>query len=150
MLPVPLDLNKEHLELLHRALGRGLVTWQYIEGTLYLAALAASGVSHAECAKKFYGFTGAGGRLKFTNHLLEAKLDPVAYERSWRPIYEELKTFVSYRNSLAHFEVYHVSDHADLEPIQEVEIHGQAIALVKRRSMILIIARRMKAATVLA
>jgi len=36
------------------------------------------------------------------------------------------------------------------EPIQEVEIHGQAIALVKRRSMILIIARRMKAATVLA
>jgi hypothetical protein len=37
-----------------------------------------------------------------------------------------------------------------LEPIQEVEIHGQAIALVKRRSMILIIARRMKAATVLA
>lgn len=37
-----------------------------------------------------------------------------------------------------------------LEPIQEVEIYGQAIALVKRRSMILIIARRMKAATVLA
>jgi hypothetical protein len=25
-----------------------------------------------------------------------------------------LKTFVSYRNSLAHFEVYHVSDHAGL------------------------------------
>ena len=36
MLPTPLDLNREHLELLYRALGRGLVVYQYVEGTLYL------------------------------------------------------------------------------------------------------------------
>jgi hypothetical protein len=37
-----------------------------------------------------------------------------------------------------------------LEPIQEVGIHGQGVDLVKRRSMRRIIARRMKAATVVA
>ena len=46
MLPAPLDLNKEHLELLYRALGRGLVVSQYVEGTLYLAAFAAAGIDH--------------------------------------------------------------------------------------------------------
>ena len=35
-----------------------------------------------------------------------------------------------------------------LEPIQEVEIHEQGLGLVKRRSMMRIMARRMKAATV--
>jgi DNA-binding transcriptional MerR regulator len=37
-----------------------------------------------------------------------------------------------------------------LEPIQEVGIHGQRVDLVNRRSMRRIIARRMKAATVVA
>jgi len=37
-----------------------------------------------------------------------------------------------------------------LEPIQEVEIHGQTFDLVKRRSMMRIMARRMKATTVVA
>ena len=37
-----------------------------------------------------------------------------------------------------------------LEPIQEVEIHEQRLGLVKRLSMMRIMARRMKAATVLA
>ena len=37
-----------------------------------------------------------------------------------------------------------------LEPIQELGIHGQVVDLVKRLSMILIIARRMKAAAVCA
>jgi hypothetical protein len=37
-----------------------------------------------------------------------------------------------------------------LEPIPEVEIQGQGIGRVKRRSMTRIIAKRMKAATVLA
>lgn len=37
-----------------------------------------------------------------------------------------------------------------LEPIQEVEIHEQRLGLVKRLSMMRIMARRTKAATVLA
>jgi hypothetical protein len=40
--------------------------------------------------------------------------------------------------------------HSLLEPIQEVMIQAQVVDLVKRRSMMRIIARRMKAATVLA
>jgi hypothetical protein len=38
----------------------------------------------------------------------------------------------------------------NLEPIQEVEIHEQRLSLVKRLSMMRIMARRMKAALVLA
>jgi hypothetical protein len=111
VLPAPSDLNKEHLELLYRARGRGLVVSQYLEGTLYLAAFAAAGLGHEECAKQFYGnFHGVGGRLNFTNRLLKTKLNTHAYDRSWRPILEELQTFVEYRNSLAHFEVYHITD----------------------------------------
>jgi hypothetical protein len=115
LLPAPFDLNREHLELLYRALGRGLVACQYVEGTLYLAAFAACGLGHVECAKQFYGrFAGAGGRLNFTDRALKAKLDSTPYERSWRPIYDELQTFVRYRNSLAHFEVYHITDESRL------------------------------------
>lgn len=115
MLPTPLDLNREHLEFLYRALGRGLVACQFVEGTLYLAAFGASGLCHVECAKEFYGrFTGPGGRLNFTDRALKAKLASTPYERSWRPIYSELQTFVRYRNSLAHFEVYHITDETRL------------------------------------
>jgi hypothetical protein len=115
LLPAPLDLNKEHLELLYRALGRGLVVSQSVEGTLYLAAFAAAGLGHVECAKKFYGDDhGVGGRLNFTDRLLKTKLDSSAYDRLWRPICEELQTFVEYRNSLAHFEVYHITEETGL------------------------------------
>ncbi len=115
MLPAPIDLNKEHLELLYRALGRGLVVSQFVEGTLYLAAFAAAGLGHVECAKQFYEhFHGAGGRLNFTDRLLKTRLDSNAYDRSWRPIFKELRTFVEYRNSLAHFEVYHIADETGL------------------------------------
>jgi hypothetical protein len=115
MLPAPLVLNEEHLELLYRALGRGLVVSQYVEGTLYLAAFAAAGIGHDQCAKQFYGnFHGMGGRLNFTDRLLRTRLGTNAYNRSWRPIFEELKTFVEYRNSLAHFEVYHITNETGL------------------------------------
>ena len=90
MLPTPLDLNREHLELLYRALGRGLVVCQYVEGTLYLAAFAASEIGHIECAKQFYGLPGTGSRLHLTDRKLKAKLDSIAYGRSWRPIFDEL------------------------------------------------------------
>ena len=93
MLPAPFDLNKEDLELLYRALGRGLVVWQFVEGTLYLAAFAASGVSHADCAKKFFSLPGARGRVKFVDQALKSKLDPKAYDLSWLPIYKELGSF---------------------------------------------------------
>lgn len=57
---------------------------------------------------------GPGGRLNFTDRALKAKLASTPYERSWRPIYSELQTFVRYRNSLAHFEVYHITDETRL------------------------------------
>lgn len=115
MLPAPLNVNKEDLELLYRALGRGLVVCQYVEDTLYLAAFAASRLSHGECAKQFYGkFHGVGGRLNFTDRVLKTKLNSTAYDRSWHVIFEELQRFVEYRNSLAHFEVYHITEETGL------------------------------------
>jgi hypothetical protein len=85
MLPAPLNRNEADLEVLYRALGRGLVQWQSIEPALYLAAFGAMGVSHAECSKEFFKRSGAGGRLNFTDGLLVKALLSEAYEKSWAP-----------------------------------------------------------------
>jgi hypothetical protein len=111
MLPAPLNRNEADLEVLYRALGRGLVQWQSIEPALYLAAFGAMGVSHAECSKEFFKKTGAGGRLELTDGALKKALRPDAYEKTWVPLYNDTKSYVKYRNFLAHFEVYHITDH---------------------------------------
>jgi hypothetical protein len=111
MLPAPLNLNEADLEVLYRALGRGLVQWQPIESALYLAAFGAMGVSPAACSREFFKKTGAGSRLIFTDEALKKALRPDAYEKSWSPLYNDTKSYVKYRNCLAHFEVYHITDH---------------------------------------
>jgi hypothetical protein len=111
MLPAPLNLNEADLEVLYRALGRGLVQWQAIETALYLAAFGAMGVSHAECSREFFKKTGAGGRLKFADGALKKALRTDAYEKSWSPLHANTKSFVKYRNYIAHFEVYRIIDH---------------------------------------
>ena len=115
MLPAPLNLNEAALEALYRALGRGLVQWQAIETALYLAAFGAMGVSHADCSREFFKKTGAGGRLQFADRELKKALRPAAYEKSWSPLHANTKDFVKYRNSLAHFEVYHLTDYGRSE-----------------------------------
>jgi hypothetical protein len=111
MLPAPLNLNEADLEVLYRALGRGLVQWQSIEPALYLAAFGAMGVGHAECSRKFFKKTGAGGRLDLTDEALKKALRPDAYEKTWVTLCADTKRAVKYRNYLAHFEVYHITDH---------------------------------------
>jgi hypothetical protein len=111
MLPAPLTLNEADLEVLYRALGRGMVQWQSIEPALYLAAFGAMGVSHAECSRKFFKKNGAGGRLELTDGALKKALRPDAYEKTWVPLWADTKLAVKYRNSLAHFEVYHITDY---------------------------------------
>jgi hypothetical protein len=111
MLPAPLNLNEADLEVLYRALGRGLVQWQSIEAALYVAAFGAMGVSHEECFREFFKKTGAGGRLDLTEGALKKALRPEAYEKAWVPLRADAKTFVTFRNWLAHFEVYHITDH---------------------------------------
>jgi len=111
MLPAPLNLNEADLEVLYRALGRGLVQWQAIETALYLAAFGAMGVGHAECSREFFKKTGAGGRLQFADQVLKKALGPDAYEKSWSTLYNDTRSFVRFRNCLAHFEVYHISDY---------------------------------------
>src|ERR1700677_3789596 len=117
MLPAQLNRNEADLELLYRALGRGMVQWQSIEPALYLAAFGAMGLSHAECSKKFFKKTGAGGRLELTDGVLSKALPRPAYEKTWIPLRADTKRAVEYRNSLAHFEVYHRKDHPEAATI---------------------------------
>jgi hypothetical protein len=65
---------------------------------------------------------------------MEASVDPQCGGPDWTPITP--KTGFLF--------------HAETQPIQEVEIHEQRLSLVKRLSMMRIMARRMKAALVLA
>ena len=117
MLPAPLNLNEADLEVLYRALGRGLVQWQPIETALYLAAFGAMGLSHPECSKEFFRQPGAGARLNLTDKALKKALRPAAYEKSWSTLYTDTQSFVKFRNSLAHFEIYHLTDYGSAEAI---------------------------------
>jgi hypothetical protein len=110
VLPPPLERNQADLEVLYRALGRGLVQWQWIEPGLYLAAFGASGMTHEECSKKYFKLPGAGARLTSVNQLLKASLPPIAYDTTWLPLCEHIGLVIKYRNALAHFEVFHITD----------------------------------------
>ena len=110
VLPPPNDRNRADLEVLYRALGRGLVQWQSIEPTLYLAAFGASGMTHDECSSKFFKLPGAGSRLTSVDHYLKKFLPTIAYNTTWLPLYENARLVVKYRDALAHFEVYHITD----------------------------------------
>ena len=104
------NVPQGHLDKLYRALGEGMVRSQYIESALYLAALGSMNGRHDECSAAFFKRTGIGGRLKFTDESVRAVLSPEIYERDWKPILSDAETFVKFRNSLAHFEVYHLGD----------------------------------------
>jgi hypothetical protein len=104
------NVPQGQLDKLYRALGEGMVRSQYIETALYLAALGSMNGRHDECSAAFFKRTGIGGRLKFTDESVRAVLSPEIYERDWKPILSDAETFVKFRNSLAHFEVYHLSD----------------------------------------
>lgn len=104
------NVPQAHLDKLYRALGEGMVRSQYIESALCLAALGSMNGRHDECSAAFFKRTGIGGRLKFTDERVRAVLSPEIYQRDWKPILSDAETFVKFRNSLAHFEVYHLSD----------------------------------------
>ena len=87
-----------------------MVQWQSIETTLYLAAFGASGMTHEECSKKYFKLFGAGARLNFVDQQLKAFLPSIAYNTTWLPLCEHTRLVVKYRNALAHFEVYHITD----------------------------------------
>ena len=101
---------RTHVDRLYRALGEGMACAQYIESGVYLAALGARGGEHEKCSARFFGFTGLGSRLRFTDELLRRRLEAGAYSRRWRPLHDDLKGIVEFRNALAHFEVYFISD----------------------------------------
>ena len=104
------NVPQAHLDKLYRALGEGMVRIQYVESALYLAELGSMNGRHDECSAAFFKRSGIGGRLKFTDESVRAVLSPEIYLRDWLPVLSDLKTFVKFRNSLAHFELYHLSD----------------------------------------
>ena len=86
-----------------------MARWQYIETGIYLVSLGSMGGDHKNCSKAFFKKPGAGSRLDFADRAVRRSL-ALAKIASWTAIRDEVATFVRYRNCLAHFEIYHLTD----------------------------------------
>lgn len=92
-------------DALHRALGRGLAHWQFVETALFLVTFGAMRAPFGTCSREFFKRKIAGRKVEFTDRRLKSILDTETYDRRWLPLKTELDELVSFRNSLAHWEV---------------------------------------------
>jgi len=110
MLPRPVVPHQDHVNELYRAVSKGKACWQYVETGLYLSAFGAMGMNHARCSASFFKNSGAGSRLAFTDRHVRAALTNPISDRDWEPVRKSVWDFVQFRNMLAHFEVFHLTD----------------------------------------
>lgn len=95
---------------MYQALGRGLVSWQYIETALYLIALALMGADPTSCSLAFFQIKAAEAKLTLVDRLILHKLTQRTRTEFWRPISDEIRDAIDFRNALAHFESFTLSD----------------------------------------
>lgn len=95
---------------MYQALGRGLVSWQYIETSLYLIALALMETDPVSCSLAFFQIKAAEAKLTLVDRLILHKLDQRTRCEFWRPISDEIRRAIDFRNALAHFESFTLTD----------------------------------------
>jgi hypothetical protein len=69
-LPQPIVPFPEDRDCLYKALGEGLVSWQYIETALYLIALALTGMEQKTCSLMFFHIKSAENKLSLIERLI--------------------------------------------------------------------------------
>ena len=107
-LPIPPD--SEDQKRMYEALGGGLARWQFIETGLYLTALMLMGTDQTTCSLAFFQIKAAENKLAFVDRLIFHKLDQRTRIKIWKPISDEIRAAIDFRNSLAHFEMFNLTD----------------------------------------
>ncbi|VTZ26573.1 hypothetical protein MPC4_540003 [Methylocella tundrae] len=107
---LPMVPDSEDQKRMYQALGGGLVRWQFIETGLYLIALPLMGTDPKTCSLTFFQIKAAENKLAFVDRLIFHKLDQRTRKKAWAPILEEIRKAIEFRNSLAHFEMFILTD----------------------------------------
>jgi hypothetical protein len=115
-LPIPPD--SEDQKRMYEALAGGLARWQFIETGLYLTALTLMGTDQTTCSLAFFQIKAAENKLAFVDRLIFHKLDQRTRIKIWKPISDEIRAAIDFRNSLAHFEMFNltVEEFAKIKP----------------------------------
>ena len=91
-------------------LGLGLVRWQYIESGLFLIAAGLIETNSKSTSLAFFEIKNASNKLEFVDRLIYHKLSQWTRTRAWKPIADEITAAIDFRNALAHFEVFKLTD----------------------------------------
>ena len=95
---------------LYSALGKGLAQWQYIETGLYLIAFHLMDTDHESCSLAFFQIKNAENKLTFIDRLVYHKIPQWTRLNVWKPISAEISNAIDFRNALAHFEIFFLTD----------------------------------------
>jgi hypothetical protein len=101
MLPDPSAFDE-----MHRALGKALMRWQYVETGLYIVAHGLMETSHKISSLAFFQIKSAENKHEFVDRMIFARLSQRQRVSFWTPISKEIGEAIAFRNYLAHFEIF--------------------------------------------
>jgi hypothetical protein len=110
LLPERLAPFPEDAESLYQALGLALTRWQHIETALYLATFLLMKTDHNACSVAFFHIKSGENKLSFVDKLMSQSLKQHDRLTYWTPLKNELSDIIYFRNALAHFEVFFLTD----------------------------------------
>lgn len=93
------------IEEMHRAIGKAITRWQYVETSLYIVTHCMLRTDAARSSAVFFHIESARSKLGVTDKLCRIGLKQDTYQRHWRPIMADVGKAVHFRNALAHFDL---------------------------------------------
>jgi hypothetical protein len=112
-----MDPYPAHTEALCKAIGVGLLRWQYVETALYLVALCFMETDHQTGSRIFFYIKSADTKLALADRLVSLKLEQQTRKKFWEPIVKDIKEAINSRNWLAHFERFQL-DEKDMKKLE--------------------------------
>lgn len=90
---------------MHRAIGKAITRWQYVETSLYIVTHCMLRTDAARSSAMFFHIESARSKVSVTDKLCRIGLKQDTYQRHWRPIKTDVGKAVDFRNALAHFDL---------------------------------------------
>lgn len=105
-LPLPILPDPPAFAEMHRAIGEGMMRWQYIESGLFVIAHGLMRTEYKISSLAFFQIKSGENKLAFVDRLIFETLKQHPRVKFWKPIYQEVKEALDFRNDLAHFEIF--------------------------------------------
>lgn len=112
---------------LYQALGLALTRWQHIETAMYLGAFFLMKTDHKACATAFFHIKSAESKFSLVEKLIGQAISQHERQIYWKPLSKEISDIIDFRNALAHFEVFFLTDY-ELKKINPQTKYRYALA----------------------